>query len=460
MTRGSTAAPTAGVAAHDARTRRSWYCYDWAISVFTNSVTSLFFGPYLTDLTQSAADPAGFVRPLGIPIRGESFFPYVVGLATVLLLPALLVTGWAAQRIPRATLLGGLALVGSLATVGLALVPSGGYVAAAALFVLATVALASSVLVYNTWLPEISASGERADVSSRGSAAGYASGSIVLVLSLGVLALEEAGAFGTSAGGDVGVRINLALAGVWWLVFSAWPVRRLPNTPARSTAPGGAAGPGSSTDASGAWLSGGAELVRTLRTMGPTVPVFLLAFLFYNNGFEALSSQASTYGSEELRIDETGLTVAVLVVNVIAVGGALAAGRLARRWGDLRVLAAAVGYLAVVVVLAALAPVGSLLSFVVLAGLIGLAHGTVYAISRAVFTDLIAAGRAGPMFGLFELVNRSLTAFGTLAIGLVLQLGGGYRAALLSTVPFLVVGLVLLAPVAQRRARTNDGGRP
>ena len=66
------------------REQVGWYFYDWANSAFSTTVVSVFLGPYLTSVTRAAADSEGFVHPLGIAIRADAFFPYMVSLSVLL----------------------------------------------------------------------------------------------------------------------------------------------------------------------------------------------------------------------------------------------------------------------------------------------------------------------------------------------------------------------------------------
>lgn len=47
------------------REQRGWYFYDFACSVYSTSVLTVFLGPYLTSIAKAAADAEGFVHPLG-----------------------------------------------------------------------------------------------------------------------------------------------------------------------------------------------------------------------------------------------------------------------------------------------------------------------------------------------------------------------------------------------------------
>src|SRR5919197_1601117 len=74
------------------REQVGWYFYDWANSAFPTTVVTVFLGPYLTSVTKAAADPNGFVEPLGIRVAAGAFYPYMVSLSVlgqVALLPVL-----------------------------------------------------------------------------------------------------------------------------------------------------------------------------------------------------------------------------------------------------------------------------------------------------------------------------------------------------------------------------------
>ena len=74
--------------------QRGWYWYDWANSVFTTSVTTVFLGPYLTDVAERAAGGEdGTLHPLGIPVSPGSVFPYLLSVAALVQVVVLPVVG-------------------------------------------------------------------------------------------------------------------------------------------------------------------------------------------------------------------------------------------------------------------------------------------------------------------------------------------------------------------------------
>ncbi|MPZ81175.1 MAG: MFS transporter [Actinophytocola sp.] len=419
------------------KVRRAWYAYDWANSVFTTIVTSTFYGPYLTDITADAADPSGYVHPLGIGVRAESLYPFLVSLSLFLQALVLPAAGALARRVPRNRLLGVLALTGAVATVALALVTESNYLAGGMLFVLATLALGASIVVYDTYLPEIAAPAERATVSARGSAAGYLGTAVILVV--GAVLMIGHSAFGLEEG--TALVLCLVLAGLWWAGFSTIPVRHLPPTPLRSVSD-------EPKVQFGRMLR---ELVRDRRVAA----VFLVAFLLYNNAIQVLSSQGTTFVAEELEVGSEMLIGGVLFVSLLAVWSTTVAGRLATKYGGPRVLLASLGiWLLVILVQVSVQP-GALIMLCVMGVLMGLVNGTGYSLSRAVFANLTPRDRSGEYFSVFEMVNRCGSAFGVLLFGAVVQLTGSYRWALGSMSLLFVGGALLLLVVGVRRPRES-----
>ena len=155
------------------REQVGWYFYDWANSAFSTTVITVFLGPYLTAITQNAADANGFVHPLGIPILADSFFPYMVSLSVVLQVFFLPVLGAIADYSHlKKTLMGTFAYVGALATLGMYFLQGDRYLLGGGLFLLANLSFGASIVFYNAFLPEISAPDDRDRVSSQGWAMG------------------------------------------------------------------------------------------------------------------------------------------------------------------------------------------------------------------------------------------------------------------------------------------------
>src|SRR5581483_7198638 len=242
-----------GPITYSRREQRGWYMYDWANSTFASTVVTLFLGPYLTVLAKNAADAGSRVHPLGIPVDPRSWWGYLISVSVVMQIIALPIAGTIADFSPRRKrLLALFAYTGALATCAMFFLTGGSYLAGGVLFLIANLAFGASVVVYNSFLPDIAPPEERDAVSSKGWGIGYLGGGLLLALNLALFA--KAKSLGISDG--LAVRINLLSAGVWWAVFTLIPLKLLWNRP-----PGRLRKPGEGL------MSSFREFVQTLREM-------------------------------------------------------------------------------------------------------------------------------------------------------------------------------------------------
>jgi UMF1 family MFS transporter len=442
---GTDAVQTTGTeeAADRRREQRGWYFYDWACSVYSTSVLTVFLGPYLTSVAEDAADADGYVHPLGIPVRAGSFFAYSVSLSVIVAVLLMPLVGAAADRTGRKKpLLAAAAYTGAVATTGLFFLDGHRYLLGGALLIVANGAMSVGMMLYNSYLPQIAGPEERDAVSSRGWAFGYAAGSLVLVVNLVLYTAHDS--FGLSEG--MAVRICLASAGLWWGGFTLIPLRRLQDRrmpQKEATAPGFR------------------QLAATIRDMRrhPLTLSFLLAYLVYNDGIQTVISQASVYGSEELGLGQSTLIGAVLLVQVLAMAGALGMGRLARVYGAKRTILGSLVAWTLTLAAGYFLPAGAPVWFFVLASGIGLVLGGSQALSRSLFSHLVPPGKEAEYFSAYEMSDRGMSWLGPLLFGITYQLTGSYRDAIISLVAFFVLGFALLARVPVRRA-IHDAGNP
>jgi len=448
----TTAPPAAGAGpAHPAvdaalkRERFGWYSYDWAMSVFNTSVTTVFLGPYLTAIARDAAGADERLSLLGLSIAAGSWFSYVLSASVLLQVLVLPLTGAVADRTGRKReMLAGFAFLGALATTGMYFVGDGRWLLGAVLFVVANISFGAATVVYYSWLPDLAGPDERDAVSSRGWAFGYVGGALLLAVHL-VLVLS-AESLGLTTG--EAVRICLATAGLWWGAFTVFTVSRLRNRPVRASAASSS--------------SGFRQLATTLREMRafPLTLWFLGAYLLFNDGVQTVISLSATYATEELGLEQSVLTGAILMVQVVAIAGALGLGRLAGRYGAKRVILGALLAWIGVIGAAFFLQEGAVAQFYALAAVIGLVQGGTQALSRSLFSQLIPAGKEAEYYGFYEISDRGTSWLGPLAFGLTFQLTGSYRLAIFSLVIFFVAGFVALALLPMRRAVVAAGNQP
>ena len=243
------------------------------------------------------------------------------------------------------------------------------YLLGGLLFLVANLAFGASIVVYNSFLPEISEPEERDNVSSKGWGFGYLGGGIVLALNLALFSNAEK--LGLSEG--LAVRISLASAGLWWGLFTLVPLVGLRNRPpARKRAPGES-------------LSNGfKQLIRTLRDMRhyPQTLTFLIAYLIYNDAVQAVITLSGQFGSDELKIPMGTLTMAILMVQFLAFAGALLFNVISRRVGTKQAIAFSL-MIWTGVILAIYVTVRTTAEFFVMAAVVAIVLGGTQALSRS-----------------------------------------------------------------------------
>ncbi|GAA1797694.1 MFS transporter [Planosporangium flavigriseum] len=429
------------------RERIGWYFYDWANSAFSTTVVTVFFGPYLGSIAEHAADANGRVYPLGIPVAAGSLFAYTVSLSVFLQVFVLPTVGAIADRTSRKKeLLALLANVGAGATIGMMFVTGDRYLLGAVLLLVANLAFGASIVVYNSFLPQLAGPDERDRVSSVGWAIGYIGGGLLLALNLAVLVINPAG-IGT---GEI-ARWSIVAAGVWWAGFTIIPLARLRNRPAVAGEAHGSA-----------LLDGFRQLGRTLRELKayPLTLFFLVAYLIYNDGIQTVIAMASVYADKELGLDQSVQIETILLVQFLAFVGAIALGRLARRFGAWKTILASLVLWTVVLGIGYFLPAKQPVAFMLMGLLLGIVLGGTQALSRSLFSQLIPHGKEAEYFGLYEISDKGTSWLGPLLFGLAYQLTGSYRVAIVSLVVFFVVGFVALAAVPIRRAIVAVGNTP
>jgi MFS transporter, UMF1 family len=428
-----------------AREQRAWYWYDWANSAFATTVAGVLFAPYLIAIAKEAAVD-NRIDVLGLNIAPGSLPSFVITASTLISAVALPVLGAVADRTARKKdLLAGFAWAGATAAALLFFVTGSNWQLGAIAFIVANFCFGAAAVFNDAILPLISDEQERDRVSSRGWAFGYAGGGLLLAINFVVVSFYDT--FGLTEG--MAVRLSMLSAAAWWAGFTFIPFRGLKNREPRDVVP----------ESGGVLHRSFGQLVHTLKDLRnyPVALTFLVAYLFFNDGIQTVIASASIYGVEQLKFSQGTVLGTYLLVQLVAIFGALGFGRLAGRHGAKRViLGGLVGWMAIVTV-ALFLPQEALVPFLVLGVAIGVVLGGTQALARSYFSLLIPHGKEAEYFSFYHAMDRGTSWFGTLVFGLVFQFTGSYRPAIFALIVFFVVGGVLLLKVDTERGIREAG---
>jgi MFS transporter, UMF1 family len=474
-----------------------WAMFDWAISAFSTTVITVFLGPYLSSITKAAADPSGMVYLLGVPIRYDSYFTYLISASVLLQVTFLPILGALADYSHlRNRLMQIFSTLGAVATILLFFVTPGLHWLGGLLFITANLAFGAAMVFYNSYLPNIASEDQRDRVSAYAWAMGYLGGGLLLVINLVIYLF--AGKLGLSEA--LVARISLASAGVWWLGFSFITFARLREQHVTQRLP-----PGDNYLTIGfkqlAHLIGiSTTTVTTMMLMPLAIPVlfllrapiviallpalgpiavlgtfiykksktlpeamkYLVAYLLYNDGIQTVIAVSAIFAAVELGMSSTNLIMVILMIQFVAFFGALGFARLARRLGTKNSILLSLVIWSACVVYAAIGMKSTAvvlgieqrqLEFWFLGFVIALVMGGSQALSRSLFAQMIPRNQEAEFYSFYEISERGTSWMGTFLFGLVNQLTGSLRLGIVSVIVFFLLGLVLLPLVNVPRAK-------
>jgi UMF1 family MFS transporter len=479
---------TANSRVNDKREIFGWAMFDWAISAFSTTVITVFLGPYLSSITKAAADSAGMVYLLGVPIRYDSYFTYLISVSVLLQVTFLPILGALADYSHlRKRLMQIFSTLGAVATILLFFITPGLHWLGGLLFVTANLAFGAGIVFYNSYLPNIASEDQRDRVSAYAWAMGYLGGGLLLVINLIMYLFAEK--LGLSEA--LVARISLASAGVWWLSFSFITFARLQERHAARELPPGdnyltigfkqlahLIGISSTTVAILMLLPLAIPVLFLLRVpivialvpaLGPiavlgifiykkskTLPEamkYLVAYLLYNDGIQTVIAVSAIFAAEELGMSSTNLILVILMIQFVAFFGALGFGRLAGRLGTRNTILLSLVIWSACVIYAAIGMKGTAmvlgmeqrqLEFWFLGFVIALVMGGSQALSRSLFAQMIPRDQEAEFYSFYEISERGTSWMGTFLFGLVNQLTGSLRLGIVSVIVFFLLGLILL----------------
>jgi UMF1 family MFS transporter len=426
----------------DRREVLGWQMYDWAWSAFSTTVVTALLGPYLFEL----AEDSGGVDLLGRTINEGSFFMFAVSLSALLQVIALPLVGAVADHTPhKKRLMLSLAYLGSAVTAGLFLITEDFILLGGLLFVVAAVAFSAAAVIYNSFLPDIVPPALRDHISSKGFAFGYLGGGLWLAANVVLISLME----------DTGlaVRISLGGTGVWCAVFFAlYPHRLLRPRSAVRPKP---------TGTGWLWFSLRSATITMLdmRRDHPVAFRYLIAYLVFTDGVTTVITVSTSFAADELDAEPETLLLIVLLIQFVAVPGALLFGRMAERYGAKRSLEINLAVWIGVVVYG-FALLKSVNQLWVMGFVVALVLGGSQALSRSLFAQMIPSSREAEYFGFYEIAARGTAWLGPGVFAVVNQIVGSQRSAIPSLIAFFAIGLALLTRIDVRQAMVDAGQDP
>jgi UMF1 family MFS transporter len=342
---------------------------------------------------------------------------------------------------------------GSLFTILLYFCHSGDVIKTLLIFFIAQIGFIAGNVFYDAFLPQIASEDKIDWVSGKGFSYGYFGGGLQFAIALGLVAGHEPLGLSQSQA----ARLGIAMAGFWWAGFTLFTVKHLHEAPRAEVLP-------EKYQKKLALLAymavGFSNLLTTIRRVSRFrhLLLFLIAYMLYNDGIQTVINMATIYGKEELNLTTTNLMVTLLVIQVIAIFGALFFSRIAAYIGAKRAVMVTLVLWSGVVVYAYF--IKSAAEYFALGIAVGIVLGGSQALSRSLYGSMIPEEASAEFYGFYSVFSKFSAIWGPMVFAVIRQVAGSSRLSIISLIIFFIAGLILLSFVDEKKAREAKKAGP
>lgn len=427
----------------DKKVLNAWAFYDWANSVYalviSSSIFPLFYGALFRLESKESADFFGIETP------SESIISYVTAIGFLIIaFCSPLLSGVADYLGSKKFFLKLFCTIGSVSCMMLYFFNLENLYAGLFFYMLALIGFWGSLVFYNSYLPDIALPEQQDAISAKGYSLGYIGSVILLIINLAMIMKSEL--FGFSNALEA-MKVSFVLVGIWWLGFSQISYRRLPdfrNDRKISKAV--------------VW-AGFRELKRIFNELReyPVLKGYLKAFFVYSMAVQTVMIIAAYFGEKEVQWKDDdqrqmGLIVSILLIQIIAVLGAVLTSRMSNRIGNLKALI--VINVAWVFICICAYFVVKPVEFYVVAGMVGLVMGGIQSLSRSTYSKLLPETRdTTSFFSFYDVTEKIGIVIGMMVYGIIAQITGKMQNSILFLVLFFIVGIFLLIVALRKQQK-------
>lgn len=418
-----------------------WAMYDWANSAYNLVITSTIFPAYFEAVAVDNKEISKTtVTFLGRQFENTALYNYALAFAMlVVAFISPLLSSIADYKGTKKRFMRFFLTMGSLACATMFFFDGASLLLGIISMIIACIGFWSSLVFYNSFLPEIAAPEDRDRISAKGFAYGYV-GSVLLQIICFVFVFMPGlvGGHDDKTGtSNIQFQICFLLVGIWWWGFGQYSLRRLPNPV-----------PAGTGDLKKKTLSKGYDELRKvwgqLKQM-PSLKRFLGSFFFFNMGVQTVMLVAALYGKSELEIPTTNLIIAIIIIQLIAIPGAFVISRLSSKIGNLKTLMCLVVFWILLCVVGYFLPKGGIYEFYGLAVAVGFVMGGTQSLSRSTYAKLMPETKdTASFFSFYDVTEKVAAVVGIFSFGFITELTGSQRSSVLALGTFFIIGLLLL----------------
>jgi len=418
----------------------AWAFYDWANSVYSLVISSaifpIYYGAIFSDINT--------INILGYQIKNTAVISFLTAIAFLLIaILSPILSGIADYIGNKKKFMKIFVYLGSLSCIGLYWFELETIYLGLIFYFLALIGLWSSLVFYNSYLPDIAYPEQQDRASARGFSFGYVGSVILLLANLTMIMLPDLfGIEGSEADAAIkAMKYSFVSVGIWWALFSQYSFYFLPKSNHKSKI------------TKDILLNGYRKLKSVfiqLKNLS-RLKRFLPAFFLYSMALQTVLLVAAYFGEEEIAwVDSNqktiGLIVSILLIQIVAIFGAILTARASERYGNIRVLIA-INIIWVILCIVAY-NIKTPFQFYSIAGLVGMVMGGLQSLSRSTYSKLLPNTLdTTSFFSFYDVTEKIGIVIGMVCFGLVDQISGSMRNGILFFILFFVLGALMLARI-------------
>lgn len=410
----------------------AWAFYDWANSVYTLTIASSIFPIFYSSLFLSEIKS---VEAFGFEFKSTALITFVTAFTFVVIaIMSPLLSGIADYVGNKKNFLKFFCYVGSAGCIGLYWFSLDRIYLSLLFYFMGLIGYWGSLVFYNSYLPDIAFKEQQDSISAKGFSLGYIGSVILLITNLIMVMSQDDGDAKMQM-----MRYSFITVGIWWALFSQYTFFILPK--------GVSNGHQVTKDVI---FNGFKELQQVWFQLKQNLRLkrYLYAFFVFSMAVQTIMLVAVYFGEEEVNwaddAEKTmGLIVSILVIQLVAIAGAVLTSRASSKFGNIKTL---IGVNAIWMLLCIGAYfVTEPIHFYVTAGFVGLVMGGIQSLARSTYSKFLPeTDDTTSYFSFYDVAEKIGIVIGMIIYGTIDQVTGSMRNAIFFLFIFFLFGIVLL----------------
>ena len=418
----------------DSKLLNAWAFYDWANSVYPLVISSAVFPIYYGSLFIDDL----YIEVFGFNFKNTALISFLTAFAFIILsFITPLLSGIADYMGNKKLFLKFFCYLGSFSCMGLYWFELSNIYLGLSFYFLALISFWASLVFYNSYLPDIAFKEQQDSISAKGYALGYFGSVLLLILNLAMVMYPSY--FGISGPNPeiLAMKYSFVSVGFWWIICSQYTFHYLPSSKEKKKI------------IKDVFFNGFNELKQVWNELKKILVIrkYLIAFFIYSSALQTVLLIAAYFGEQEIDWPEDektiGLIVSILLIQLIAIFGAILTSKLSSKFGNIFTLILLNIFWALLCIGAYF--ITEPFEFYIAAGLVGLVMGGIQALSRSTFSKMIPkTDNTTSYFSFYDVSQKVSIVFGMTLFAFLDQITGSMRTSILMFVVIFLIGALLL----------------